>query len=113
MPAEAVLVHRGLSELPMGLRMALTVGVFDGMHRGHLSLLAATVREARAWDATPVAVTLHGAACFVRFTRDLDSDTVSAKAAFAVELSRDGDPAAEPARDEFQHRSGGGGGDVA
>jgi len=58
-PAESVLVHRGLSELPRGLRMALTVGVFDGMHRGHLSLLAATVREARAWDATPVAVTFE------------------------------------------------------
>lgn len=52
------------------MRLALTVGVFDGVHRGHLALLEATVRAARRHGAEPAVVTfdvhpdlvLHGAA---------------------------------------------------
>jgi len=65
-----VRVHSDINALPRELRLALTVGVFDGVHRGHGALLAATVRAARGYDAEPVVITfdahpdlaLHGAA---------------------------------------------------
>ena len=66
----AVRVHAGVDALPDGVRLALTVGVFDGVHRGHLALLAATVRAARRYGAEPAVITfeahpdlvLHGTA---------------------------------------------------
>lgn len=50
-------VHPGIDALPQGARLAITVGVFDGMHRGHLRLLAATVETARRLAAEPTVVT--------------------------------------------------------
>jgi riboflavin kinase/FMN adenylyltransferase len=50
-------VHPGIYALPAGMRLAVTIGVFDGMHRGHLRLLAATVDTARRLDAAPAVVT--------------------------------------------------------
>jgi riboflavin kinase / FMN adenylyltransferase len=38
-------------------RLAFSVGVFDGLHLGHAHLLAALVRQARAWDARPAVIT--------------------------------------------------------
>jgi len=65
-----VRVHFDIDALPGGMRLALTVGVFDGVHRGHRALLAATVRAARRYGAEPTVITfdahpdlaLHGAA---------------------------------------------------
>jgi riboflavin kinase/FMN adenylyltransferase len=49
--------HRGLSALPPGLRFVVTVGVFDGLHRGHLAVLEALVRLGRRVGAAPVVIT--------------------------------------------------------
>ena len=38
-------------------RLAICVGVFDGLHLGHAHLLAALAREARRWRARPAVVT--------------------------------------------------------
>jgi FAD synthase len=38
-------------------RLAVSVGVFDGLHLGHAHLLAALVRCARAWAARPAVIT--------------------------------------------------------
>ncbi len=62
-------VFRDLDALPTGVRLAATVGVFDGLHRGHLRLLGELVRSAERWHAAPTVVTfephpdavLHGA----------------------------------------------------
>lgn len=50
-------IVRGIESLPAGLRLVLTVGVFDGLHRGHQALLGALVRAAGEADAVPALVT--------------------------------------------------------
>jgi FAD synthase len=43
--------------VPSAGRLAIAVGVFDGLHRGHRHLLRGLVRVARAWDARPAVIT--------------------------------------------------------
>jgi riboflavin kinase/FMN adenylyltransferase len=38
-------------------RLAIAVGVFDGLHRGHAHLLAALVKQAAQWRSRPAVVT--------------------------------------------------------
>jgi riboflavin kinase/FMN adenylyltransferase len=46
-----------VDDLPDGLRFVISVGVFDGMHRGHAHMLRAAVRAAQALGAQPVVLT--------------------------------------------------------
>lgn len=51
-------VVEGVSGLHRGLgRLFVTIGVFDGLHRGHAYLLERLVEEARRRDARPTVVT--------------------------------------------------------
>lgn len=50
-------IWRGLGEVPAGTRACATIGVFDGVHRGHQALMRETVAGARRHGAMPVAVT--------------------------------------------------------
>ena len=48
-----------LDALPAGMRFVATVGVFDGMHRGHAQVLHALTRLGAELAATPVVLTFH------------------------------------------------------
>ena len=49
-----------LDDLPPGLPpLAVAVGVFDGVHKGHQALLAAAQKSAEMHGATPAALTFH------------------------------------------------------
>jgi riboflavin kinase/FMN adenylyltransferase len=50
------IVH-GVDELPAGLRLALAIGMFDGVHRGHLRLIEALREAAREREAATVVLT--------------------------------------------------------
>ena len=52
-------VHGAIEDLPAGSRLAVTVGVFDGLHRGHLRLLDRLVRAAARWGAEATVVTFE------------------------------------------------------
>jgi riboflavin kinase/FMN adenylyltransferase len=48
---------RGIDRLPRDTRLAVTVGVFDGVHRGHQQVFRVLEETARRLGAMPVAVT--------------------------------------------------------
>ena len=48
-----------IDELPAGLRFVLTLGIFDGVHRGHLRALARTVAAAGKHRAESVVITFE------------------------------------------------------
>jgi riboflavin kinase/FMN adenylyltransferase len=50
-------VVRDIDELPAGLRFVLAIGTFDGVHRGHVRVVATLAREAGELDAVPVVLT--------------------------------------------------------
>ncbi len=52
-------VSHGLDEFAGTKRTAVTLGVFDGVHRGHQALLRATAEQARIHGAQSVALLLH------------------------------------------------------
>lgn len=53
-----MLTWRGLEDIPAGFGPSvITLGNFDGVHRGHQAVLAGVVRAARARDAAAVAIT--------------------------------------------------------
>ena len=50
-------VLHGVDELPRGIRFALTIGMFDGVHRGHQRAVATLIRTARRLNAKSVVMT--------------------------------------------------------
>ncbi len=48
---------RGIDQLPRDTRLAVTVGVFDGVHRGHQQVFRVLEETARRCGAMPVVVT--------------------------------------------------------
>jgi riboflavin kinase / FMN adenylyltransferase len=50
-------ILRSIDELPTDSRLAVTVGVFDGVHLGHQQVFAVLEQTARRLGAIPVAVT--------------------------------------------------------
>jgi riboflavin kinase/FMN adenylyltransferase len=54
-----VRILEGIDALPPGLRFAATIGVFDGMHRGHAVVINAVVEAARRRAAEPVVITFE------------------------------------------------------
>lgn len=50
-------IIRGIDGLPHDTRLAVTVGVFDGVHRGHQQVFRVLEETARRLGAMPVAVT--------------------------------------------------------
>lgn len=50
-------IVRGIDLLPADARLAVTVGVFDGVHRGHQQVFSVLDQTARRLGAMPVAVT--------------------------------------------------------
>ena len=57
-------ILRGIDDLPQGLRFALTIGMFDGVHRGHQRAVGTLVKTARkmAAEATVLTFDPHPAA---------------------------------------------------
>ena len=55
-----VKLYRDLNALPDSLRAgAVSIGNFDGVHRGHAAVIGAAREAARAAGATPLQVVLH------------------------------------------------------
>lgn len=48
-----------IDELPAGMRLAATLGIFDGVHRGHQHVLRQTVRVATEMAAEPTVITFQ------------------------------------------------------
>lgn len=48
-----------IDALPAGRSLAATVGIFDGIHRGHRAVIDATVRAGRERNATPTVITFE------------------------------------------------------
>ncbi|WP_300255782.1 FAD synthase [uncultured Alistipes sp.] len=57
--ARAMKVFQGFEDLPHFIRPAVTVGSFDGVHRGHRALIGRLVAEARAVGGESVVLTFE------------------------------------------------------
>lgn len=52
-------VYRDIDKLPLFQRAVITIGTFDGVHRGHLQIIRQLVDEAAAIQGTPVLITFY------------------------------------------------------
>lgn len=54
-----MLVHTNIDQLPKFRNAAVTIGTFDGVHRGHQKIIDQLKAEARAVDGESVIITFH------------------------------------------------------
>jgi len=107
---------RGIDALPHDARLAVTVGVFDGVHRGHQQVFSVLERTARRLGAMPVVVTFdpHPEAVVVGRAPDLLMDQqerlewISRLVAGMVVLQRFDEVFRRTTAEEFMARLGGG-----
>ena len=50
-------VYTNISDLPFFHKAVITIGTFDGVHKGHQQILGQLIQEAAAIDGTPVLIT--------------------------------------------------------
>lgn len=51
--------YDGLQQVPDGLRSVVTIGTFDGVHRGHRQIIGSLIDKAAQLDAQSMIVTFH------------------------------------------------------
>ena len=108
-------VH-GIDGLPRDTRLAVTVGVFDGVHRGHQQVFGVLEQTARRLGAMPAAVTFdpHPEAIVTGRAPDLLMDQqerlehMSQRVAGGVVLQRFDEAFRRTTAEEFVERIGGG-----
>ncbi|MGZ4127772.1 MAG: bifunctional riboflavin kinase/FAD synthetase [Actinomycetota bacterium] len=55
---DGIALYRSLAEIPAAIRpTVVSIGVFDGVHRGHQALMRTVIDKAKKLNATPVVVT--------------------------------------------------------
>jgi riboflavin kinase/FMN adenylyltransferase len=109
-------IIRGIDDLPKDTRLAVTVGVFDGVHRGHQQVFKVLEETARRLGAMPVAVTFdpHPDAVVAGRAPDLLMDQqerleqLSRSVAGMVVLQRFDEAFRRTTAEEFVERLGGG-----
>lgn len=87
-----MLKWRGLDDIPAGWgRCVATIGVFDGIHRGHRELISAAVQSARAKGVKSVLVTFdpHPSEVVRAGSHPAQLSTLSRRAELAGELGVD------------------------
>ncbi len=52
-------LHQNIYDLPAFEKAVITIGTFDGVHKGHQEILLQLVSEARKIEGTPVVITFH------------------------------------------------------